>query len=483
VRRIALIGIVLVLVVAGAIVVSGAASGRGDPYTVTAFFDDGAFAVPGEDVRIAGAPVGTISSMNVCTESTGPCAPGTLNKAAVTFTITNPEFIPFRGNATCAIRPQSLIGEKYVDCNPGTASAPPLAKITHGLGTGDYMMPAKQTSSPVDTDLVQDIYREPVRQQFSIIINEFGTALAARGSDLNAVIHRADPALGYTDQVLQILAKQNKQLAQLARDSDTVLTPLAKDQSAIKEWVTQANKTSIASAARAADIQRSFHLLPTFLGRLKPLMVDLGGLADQATPVLNSLSVAAPALTTQYEQLAPFARVARKALISLGNAAQQQQPLLINTIPLDKRLLNFGNAGVPSFTALDKLTSSLDKTGGIEQLMSLLFYGTAATNGFDSDGHYIRTEALVGSCTTYAKVLSSICNANFTHGSAARDAGSAGPAGKAAAASASTPGASTAATADAKVKAIVRDAQGSGIQPSTSGALTRLLNYLIGGRQ
>ena len=27
-------------------------------------------------------------------------------------------FTPFHVNATCAIRPQSLIGEKYVDCEP-----------------------------------------------------------------------------------------------------------------------------------------------------------------------------------------------------------------------------------------------------------------------------------------------------------------------------------------------------------------------------
>jgi phospholipid/cholesterol/gamma-HCH transport system substrate-binding protein len=463
VRRIALIGIALVLVAAGAIVVSGAASGGGDPYTVTAFFDDAAFAVPGEDIRIAGAPVGTISSTNVCTVSTGPCAPGTVNRAAVTFTISNPAFIPFRANATCAIRPQSLIGEKYVDCNPGTASAPPLAKITHGLGAGDYVLPVTQTSSPVDTDLVQNIYREPVRQQFAIIINELGTGLAARGSDLNAVIHRANPALGYTDQVLQILARQNKQLAQLARDSDTVLTPLAKDSQSIKQWVIQANTTSVASAARATDIQRSFHLLPAFLAQLKPLMVDLGGLADQATPALNSLSAAAPALTRQYEALAPFAGVARKSLIALGAAAQQQQPALLATIPLAKRLLNLGNAGVPSFTSLDKLTASLDKTGAIEQLMGLLFYGTTAANGFDADGHYIRTEALVGSCTGYAKATVAGCSANFTHQTAAADIA-----------------AKAAPVRNAKLLNVVNQARASGIQAATTSALGGLLQYLIG---
>src|SRR6202042_1275414 len=129
-----------------------------------------------------------------------------------------------------------------------------------GPGTGDYYLPVTQTSSPVDFDIVQDIYQEPVAQRLAIILNELGTGLAARGSDLNAVIHRADPALGYTDQVLKILAGQNRALAKLATDSATVLHPLAQQRSALSDFVAQANTTSVASAARASDISRSIQL-------------------------------------------------------------------------------------------------------------------------------------------------------------------------------------------------------------------------------
>jgi ABC-type transporter Mla subunit MlaD len=445
VRRLASIALGLVAAAAALVVLLGSGpGGGGDPYTVRAIFDDAAFAVGGEEVRIAGAPVGTIGSLSVCVPRKQACAPGTAYKAAVTFTISRAGFVPFHANAFCAIRPQSLIGEKFVDCNPGTAAAPPLRRIRSGPGAGDYYLPVTNTSSPVDTDIVQDIYRQPVRQQFALIINELGTGLAARGSDLNAVIHRADPALGYTDQVLQILARQNRQLAQLARDSDAVLTPLARDREAIRQWVIQANTTSVASAARAQDIQASFHLLPSFLRQLRPLMADLASLSDQATPVLNALSQSAPALAAQYQKLVPFADVARRSLIALGAAAQQQQPALIATIPLAKRLLHLGQAGVPSFRSLDRLTSSFDKTGGIEDLMGVLFYGTGATNGFDSAGHYIRTEALVGGCTSYAKTFVAVCSANFTHTGAAGDV------------------------------------PGPGIPPSRVAALGGLLHYLTG---
>jgi ABC-type transporter Mla subunit MlaD len=484
-RRIAVIAIVGVAILVGVIVVVTTSSGGGDPYQVRAIFDDASFAVPGEDVRIAGANVGTISSLDI-TNASGLGSPNSCKhvnatcKAVVTMTIGTSDFTPFRQNAHCAIRPQSLIGEKYVDCDPGTSVAPPLTKIQSGPGAGTYLLPVTHTSSPIDTDLVQNIYREPVRQWFGIIINEFGTGLAARGSDLNEVIRRANPALGYTDQVLKILAKQNKQLAQLAKDSDTVLTPLAQDRQAIKQWVLSANTTSVATAQQANNTALSFHLLPDFLRQLNPLLVDLGALADQATPVLNASTQAAPSLARQYQLLASFngdstrgfANIARKSLISLGNAAQAQGPLLVATIPLDKQFLKLGQAGLPAFTNLDKLTSSLFNTGAIEQLMSLLFNGTNAVNGFDTGGHYIRTEAIVGGCTAYSKQTVGGCSANFTHFTTAPDFSTASTAEDVAttAKAARTP----------KVAKAIKAAHNSGLQSSKTKALEGLMQYLLG---
>lgn len=468
-RRIAAIGVLVAGVIAAVVVLASNSGHGGDPYQVRAIFDDAAFTVSGEDVRIAGAPVGSITKLEVtdrsgrgsaksCNTASGGC------KAAVILEIDKAGFTPFHADAFCSIRPQSLIGEKYVDCNPGTASAPPLERIPNGHpGAGTYLLPVTHSHSPVDTDIVNNIYRQPTREQFSIILNELGTGLAARGSDLNEVIHRANPALGYTDQVLKILAAQNRQLAKLATDSDQVLTPLALAKREIADFIKQANITSVASASRANDIAASFRLLPPFLRQLRPLMKDLGSLADQGTPLFNSVSDSAAAQSQQFRELAPFAGVARRSLIALGNAAVQQQPALIATIPLAKRLLKLGNAGVPSFNALDRLTSSLDRTGGIEQLMAVLFYGTTVANPFDSAGHFIRTEALIGSCTGYAKTPVGGCSANFTQS------------GKAAAASAS-PAAASAPPTVASAHAAVASAAPAPARAPLEG----LLHYLIG---
>ncbi|MGO9972540.1 MAG: MlaD family protein [Solirubrobacteraceae bacterium] len=506
-RRAAPIAAVLLLAAGVAVLLATGSSrsagpyGNG-PYQVQAIFDNAAFAVSGEDVRIAGAPAGSITSLSVTST----------NQAAVTLTIANAGFIPFHANATCAIRPQSLIAERFVDCNPGTSAAPPLQLIRRGPGAGSYLLPVTQTSSPIDVDIVQDISQEPIRQRLSVILDELGTGLAARGADLNAVIRRADPALGYTDQVFQILAQQNEVLAQLATDSDTVLAPLARARAQIAGFVTAANTTAVASAQRSSDIARSIQLLPSFLSRLRPLMADLGALADQGTPVVSSLDESASALDRQFAELVPFASAARTALIDLGNAAQQSQAPLVASESLATRLSKLGAAAVPSSALLDQLTASLDKSGAINQLMRLLFYGTGASNGFDANGHYLRTSAIFGNCTAYALSPQPGCSSNFGPGAAAADvASAAGPptpnrAGARSAGRSTTPGAAgqgaggasgaaglaqaapsgaseqptKLAQDPAAVAAVVREALALS-PPPRSSPLAGLLQYLIGG--
>jgi ABC-type transporter Mla subunit MlaD len=465
-RRLATIALMLLVATGATAVVTSSSRGKAPTYDVRAIFDDAAFAVPGEDVRVAGAPVGSIQSLDVCIKA--PCPEGSpVNKAAVTITIDNGNFTPFYADAHCAIRPQSLIGEKYVDCQPGSSSSRQLKKITSGPGKGTYLLPLANTSSPIDTDIVQDISQQPIRQRFALILDELGTGLAARGTDLNAVIHRANPALGQTDKVLQILARQNRVLARLASESNAVLAPLARAKHQLADFVVQANTASVASAARAADIARSFQLFPSFLRRLRPLVADLGQLADQGTPLMASLAQSAAAVSHQFQNLAPFAKAARPALIELGNESQQSQPALVATIPLAHRLDRLGTQLEPTAKSLHKLTSSLDQTGAIEYLMSLLFYGVSATNAFDSVGHFARTEPMVGSCASYVKRPSPGCSANFGAGASAA----------AAAAGTSEGGASARVVREAVGR--VKDATSQSQDPPDK-TLRGLLGYLLG---
>src|SRR4051795_2453234 len=212
------LAITAILVAAGALAVAAmGAGGDGGGYKVRAIFDNAGFVIPGEDVKVAGVKVGSIDSLDLTPD----------HKAAVVLSITEPGYQDFRRDAGCLIRPQGLIGERFVECtltarrSPGEQPPPALQKISSGPGKGQYLLSVEHNSTAVDLDLVGDIMRQPERQRLSLILNELGTGLAGRGADLNDVIRRANPALKEVDNLLKVIGTQNRVLAELARNSDT----------------------------------------------------------------------------------------------------------------------------------------------------------------------------------------------------------------------------------------------------------------------
>src|SRR6266566_7561055 len=204
-RQKLLIGGFVVAVLVTAVVAMGAGGSNSGDYKVRAIFNNASFLIPGEDVKVAGAKVGKVDSLDVTSDV----------RAAAVLSITDNAFQDFRADAECAIRLQSVIGEKLVECVPtqprveGTAPPPPLKKIPDGQpGAGQYLLPVENTITPVTEDLIRDVMRLPYRQRFGIILNEFGAGLAGRGKDIRTIIRGANPALREFDRVIKILAKQ-----------------------------------------------------------------------------------------------------------------------------------------------------------------------------------------------------------------------------------------------------------------------------------
>jgi ABC-type transporter Mla subunit MlaD len=406
-RRVLVIG--TILLASAALVIFATGSGSGGSYKVRAIFENAFSVIPGEDVKIAGVKVGKIDSLDVTPQQ----------KAAVVLDITRQGFQDFRQDATCTIRPQSLIGEKFVECTPtqprpsGAQPAPPLHKITQGKGKGQYLLPVDRTSKPVDLDLVNNIMRLPYRERLTILLNELGTGLAGRGADLRQAIVNANPGLQELDKVLEILAGQNRTLARLASDSSTILAPLGRDRARVADFVVKANKVSQASAQRASGIEANIQRFPAFLRQLRPTLTRLGQLSDEMTPVLTDLGSQAPAISRFIIQLGPFSRAGIPALKSLGSASVPGRVALVKARPIVGDLKTFASQALPLSTNLAALTTSLRDTGGIERLMDYLFYQVAAINGYDQFGHYLRAALIVNTCSTYAIQNSPDCTANF----------------------------------------------------------------------
>jgi phospholipid/cholesterol/gamma-HCH transport system substrate-binding protein len=422
-RRWLVIGAGIAAIVAAIVLISGGSEGG---YVVRAVFDSGSFMVKGELVRVAGANVGEI-------ESVGVTMPGEVDsyrngrpraiagKAVLVMKITDPGFQDFRGDASCLIRPQSLIGEKYVDCRPtlprapGSTPAPPLKKIPAGQpGAGEYLLPLENNSTSVDPDLINNIQSLPYAQRFRLILNELGAGLAGRGEDLKEIVRRANPVLRDVDRLFVILADQRDRLAKLASDSERILAPLARQRAHVAGFFANAGAAAQASSERGAALEASLRKFPGFLRQFRLTMRSLRGFSDAAAPVFSDLGRAAPSLTRATRALTPFSAASTVSLRSLGAVAETAGPKLRAADPIVRKARDLARSGATPTTKLAEFLVSTEKTKGFNGLVDLIYNSAGALNEFDKYGHFIRSLITLTNCTDYMLQSESGCDANFT---------------------------------------------------------------------
>ena len=283
-----------------AFVFGGASEEDNGEATYKIQFDNAFGLVEQGDFRIGGVTAGQTSAFDV-KKVDGRAI------AEVEAKVTEPGFADLREDASCEIKPQSLIGEYYVDCQPG--------KSDNKLPTdGSGVVPVKQNFATIPTDLVNDIMRAPVRERLRLILSELGTGLAGRPEDLAQVLQRAHPGLRETSRVLRILGDQNQVIEKFITDADTVVNELEQNKKDVARWVTASADSAQVTASRRAELAESFHKLPGFLDELKPTMHALGETADQQTPLLVDLKTAAPDLNEFMHRLGPFSKASLPAI-------------------------------------------------------------------------------------------------------------------------------------------------------------------------
>ena len=414
IRRIASVLLVL-LACAGVIVMSGAGGKSSESNkTVKIAFSNAFGLTEGGDLRVGGVIAGSTDTFDV---SKGPeCQLGQPDRqprrtcAVVTAKVKEPGFTSFRSDATCAIRQQSLIGEYYVDCQPGSDR--------QDLPKGQ-IIPDTRTSSTIPTDLVNNVLRRPYRDRLRLIIAELGTGLAGRPDDVAMLLKQAHPGLRATDRTLKILANQTETIKNFISDSDTVVAQLERKKHEVARWIKTAGRTAEISATRRQAISAGFRRLPTFLDELKPTMQRLGELTDAQTPLLQKLQAAAPDLNTLFTRLGPFSNASRPAFRSLGdlsvvgNKALRESADEVSTLrklakdapatakPLRQFLQTLDDRGratdqdpraVATAPPAPDPTSNAKGRGftGMEGLWNYFYWQTLSINEFDGLGHFLR---------------------------------------------------------------------------------------------
>ena len=430
-RKILTILVILVLAFLLVALVARGCSDDSGAYQVRAVFDNGAFVVPAVDVRVAGANVGNVDSIDVSQPgekvSDDPDDPDRPGKAIVVMNITDPDFQDFREDASCIIRPQSLIGEKFLDCSvteprpPGTEPPPPLEEIPEGQpGAGQYLLPVENNGRTIDQDLINNIYRLPYAQRFRIILNELGAGLATRGPELREIIIRGNPTLREVNKVLKILSSQNQRLAELARNSDNNLTKLAAKRRNMVGFFRSAGYTAGATAERSDDMRENLRNLPTTLRELKATFRALNTFASDAKPTFDALRPNAKQIADVTKKLAPFAKANQISFESLGAATRTARPDLLASRPIIAKLGEQARTGKEPFTDLNFFFGSTREAEGFRNLMRFFYNTGSALAGYDQYGHYQRTNVIVTGCSEYKLARFSNCPSQWDFTSTGR---------------------------------------------------------------
>ena len=394
---------------AGAFMLAGASDQSSQGRTYKIKFDNAFGLVKGGDFRVGGVNAGQTTDFEVEKKK------GESPKAVVTVEVSKPGFGDFRKDASCEVRPQSLIGEYYVDCQPGKSSE----RLPDG-GT----VPVEQTASTIPTDIVNDIMRRPYRERFRLIVTELGTGLAGRPDDLQEVLRRAHPGLRETSKVLRILGDQNKVIKDFISNSDTVINELEKNKRDVVRWVREAGDAAEISATRRNELRAGFRRFPTFLDELRPTMARLGELADQQTPLMADLRRAAPDLDTFFTRIGPFSEASRPAVRSLGDAGaagtkaftegKQElaelrtlaagappfaKPLrqFLQTLDDRKRAIENDPRAKATAPPAPDPTAISDQGGftGLESIWNYFFWQTLSINMLDDTAHMLRASLTV----------------------------------------------------------------------------------------
>jgi ABC-type transporter Mla subunit MlaD len=418
VRRVAVIvALLLALVCGAALSVGDDPDDDGWSKTYELFFDNAFGLTEGGDFKVAGVRAGKTSTFKVKTVNGRPLA-------LVEAEVTEPGLADLREDAHCEIRPQSLIGEYFVDCQPGASDE----RLPDG-----GRVPVEQTSSTIAIDLVNDILRRPYQDRLRLVVGELGAGLAGRPGDLSNVLRRAHPALRETSETLQILGRQTDTIEKFIGDAHTVVGALEDRKRDVSRFVREAGETAEISASRREQLGESFRRLPAFLTELEPYMGRLGDLTEAQTPVLRNLQSASDELDTFLTRLRPFTAEGLPAFKALGEASVVGRRAVLKTDeeirelrrlakdapgfakPLRQLLQTIDDrrrgvepdrrAAASGPPAGDKTHTTSSRAGftGMEAIWNFFYWQTLSTNALDDVGHVLRLTALVNPlCSGYA---------------------------------------------------------------------------------
>ena len=281
-----------------------------DGTQVTARFVSAAPLVEGNQVKIDGIVVGTIEGLRVRD-----------GLAEVTMNL-DPEAMPLHDDATFTIRPASLLGERYVDLDRGTASAPTL--------DASRVVPVSRTGVNVGLDDMLNTLDDPAGEGLAMLVNTLGNGVNGNGENVDQTITGLAPNMKEIQALTAVLKNHNELLGSLVEDAEPIVGALADQEGQTLDQLVAASDSVLGvTADNQDDLERTLKELPGTLKVGRKTLAALSDTADEAAPTLDALEPFTEDLPEISEELEDFADALDPALSSSRPLLDRADELLI----------------------------------------------------------------------------------------------------------------------------------------------------------
>jgi virulence factor Mce-like protein len=286
-------------------------------YTLTANLRNADALVVGNDVRIAGTRVGSISAIT-------PVQSTTTGRSSAQLTLKLDKSVePLPIDSTVLVRARSALGLKYLEITKGDSA--------RGYPDGGTIPLRQANPQPVDIDQFFSMFDPKTRSASELNLYTFSAALAGRGTDLNQTIATLPSLLANLTPVMRQLSSSKTGLRELIdalANTAGAVAPVAEAQAG---WFRGMDATfsALASVARPY-LQESISEGPATLDVATRSFVHQRPFLETSTAFFRSLQPATAALAN--------------ASGPLGNAIGHGASTLIGAIGLNKRLTGVLNA-------------------------------------------------------------------------------------------------------------------------------------------
>jgi phospholipid/cholesterol/gamma-HCH transport system substrate-binding protein len=295
--------------------------------------------------------------------------------------------VTVRRDAEAHIRWRTLLGNMFIELDPGTPTAPAL---------GQRVIPLKDTGVQVDWNDFNSQFGAPTRLSQRHVIAELRRTLTAP-REHGRTLHTLGPSLSVIGRGARALRGQQRgDLRRLVQTTATTVEALSRDRTALETVISGGDRTLAATAHRRTALGDAVDLAPPALAATTTTMRRLVTTLDQLDPLVAQLRPGA-------RRLGPATRALRPALRQADRTLRDARPLLRVTAPALQALGAAGDQGSPLIDALeptvarltDELLPFLRRTDDGTKLKVYETIGPffSAVDGsmskFDASGHWL----------------------------------------------------------------------------------------------